>query len=498
MANDFYEVVRGPRERERARADVIRTELRGIEVGFERLPTKNELAGAVHLLAVEAAVSAADVYVLTSGYPITKLVEGITVRFFVKNTNTGTCTVNVDATGVKDLKNIDGTVLAGREFVAGWLAEIVYNGTEFRLMNSAKSVTVGIALSSALAPQNYQRNVEIAELVLPTATGGTAPYSYAATGLPAGLAFALRTRVLSGTPTALSTSTVSYTVTDANANVFVFQFQIRVVSAVLTLPDPADRTLTVGQSYTFTLAPATGGTAPYTYSVEDLPAGLTFDGEAREVAGSPQATEIGVNPVEYVVADSGVPRQTETNSFDLTVRSAAALSLSAIADRNFVPDSEIAPFSIPSAHGGVPPYNYIVTGLNEGFSFDEKTREIRGTPSITGERVVTVRVEDSDATIVEQQFSMTIQPHGARYIAVSEDGTTTATEILTGNSYSVDAQSLKLPSWIGNRYLIIAQPADQVDLTSISLGGLGNSLSDFTKQGYTRTINGVEHENLDQ
>ena len=51
---------------------------------------------------------------------------------------------------------------------------------------------------------------------LPTATGGTAPYTYTATGLPAGLTVAAATGMLSGTPTAAAAATtVTYTATDS-------------------------------------------------------------------------------------------------------------------------------------------------------------------------------------------------------------------------------------------------------------------------------------------
>ena len=492
--NDYYAVEQAPRPRQRARAEVVSGELQRIERGFDRLPAKNVLAGSAHLLAVEIAASAANVYVLESEYAFNALVIGTTVRFFVTNTNNGASTVNVDDTGVKDLKDIDGTDLPDTALVAGWLAEIVWNGAHWRLLNSAKQATASIALSEALAPQNYQRNVAIADLVLPAATGGTSPYTYAATGLPAGLAYDPLTRTISGTPTTISTSSVTYTVTDANSNTFTYEFQIRVVAALIALPDPQDRTLTVGSDYGFVLLAATGGTAPYGYSIEGLPDGLLFDAEIREVTGSPSSESIGVNTVTLSVADSGNPRQTLSQDFDLTVRSAASLSLQGVENRTLSPDSAIDPFILPAAHGGVPDYTYILTGLGEGLMFDSTSREISGTPSVTGEREVHYRVQDSIGTQVEQTFTINIQPLGARYVAVAEDRDISATEITSGNSFGVAEQSLTLPAWLGNRYIVIAQPATQPDLTSISLAGLGNSFSDFEKQSYTRDVNGASYE----
>ena len=494
MANDYYTVKRGPRSRQRSRADVVTAELNSIEDGFDGLPSRNVLAGSAHLLAVETAASAADVYVLLSEHPITSLLTGQTTRFFVTNTNTGGCTVNVDGTGVKDLTNADGTALVANSIVAGRLAEIVYNGAQWRLLNSAKASTVSIALSSALAPQNYQRNVAISALTLPAATGGTAPYTYAATGLPTGLLFALLTRIVSGTPTAIGTSNVTYTVTDANGNSFAYQFQIRVVESPIQLAAPAARTLTVGSAYTFTLPAAMSGTSPYAYTLGNLPDGLAFDEETREVSGSPESDQVGLHTVSYAAADSGTPQQTIAQDFVLTIRSASALSLGAVNDLTFEPGSSITPFTLPAANGGVPTYTYIVTGLGEGLIFNPATREVSGTPNTEGERQVTYRVEDVTGSQVERQFVITIQPFGNRYIAVSEDQTISATDLQAGNSYGSTEQSLTLPEWVGNRYIVIAQPSSEADLTSISLAGLGNSISDFDKQSYTRTIDTIDYE----
>ena len=492
MANDYYEVVRGPVARQRARAEVIVAEFQAIATGLGRLPSINDLAGMVHVLAEEASASAADVYVLTSDYPIKALKTGTTVRWFVKNTNTGASTVNVDGTGVKNIKDAAGGVLAAAALAAGRLADIVYDGVNLRLQNSAKSVTVSIALSQALSPQNYQKDVAIADLTLSAATGGTSPYTYAAAGLPAGLAFAPRTRVVSGTPTTIGTNNVTYTVTDANGNSFVYQFQIRVVAQIVILPDPVDRTLVVGSTYSFTMTVASGGTAPYIYSMEGLPDGMTFDPETREITGVPSTP--GVYNVILSVVDRGSPKQTESQSFTMTVRSANILSLQTVRDRSFVPGSLITPFTLPAANGGVPAYVYIVTGLGEGLAFDADTRVVSGTPTTIGERDVTFRVEDGEGTIVEQQFIVSIETAGSRYIAVTADRAISATEILAGNSYLPTAQELTLPAWTGNRYIVIAQPATHDDLTSISLAGLGNSFSDFEKQSYTRAIDGIDYE----
>ncbi len=68
-----------------------------------------------------------------------------------------------------------------------------------------------LSLSRTIPDQTYRRNVEIADLVLPEASGGTAPYTYTLTPttLPTGLSYNVATRTLSGTPTAVFSQTNS-------------------------------------------------------------------------------------------------------------------------------------------------------------------------------------------------------------------------------------------------------------------------------------------------
>lgn len=490
--NDWFVVQRGPRFRERTSSRVIDAELQSIEGGFARLPDRNKLAGNVQVGADETAASAANVYVLASEYPITTPLKGTVRRWFVAHTNTGTSTIDVDGTGAKELRNIDNSVLSGQELIATWPAEIQYDGTRWRLMNSAKAVVATIILQSSLDPQNYERNVDITPLVLPAAGGGAAPYTYAAAGLPTGLAFAAATRTVSGRPTVVGVSQVGYTVTDANNRSFTFQFQIRVVEQVLFLADPPDRTLTAGQQAEIVVTAATGGTGPYTYTIQGLPIGLAFDPDTRRISGIPAVPS--VYPVTVSVSDSGVPQQTASQHFELTVRSASPLNLADPPNRIFEPDTGITPIILPPASGGVPGYTYIVTGLGEGLAFNPLNRVIEGTPTQLGLRNVVYRARDSVGTIVEQSFTITIARAGRRYIAVSIDQSISAADLTTGNDYPPNQQTLTLPTWSGNRYIVISQPEDNDDLTSISLAGLGNAISSFMKLGYTRTVNGVQYE----
>ena len=210
---------------------------------------------------------------------------------------------------------------------------------------------------------------------------------------------------LTGKPSTFAPSAHNHSASDINSGVFDAA-RIPSVPQLLVLTDPADRTITEDEAYTATLAAATGGTSPYTYTLTGtLPAGLSFNATTRVLSGTPTAE--GEYELTYGVTDSGTggSAQTATNTFTVTVQAA-----------------------------------------------------------------------------------------GSRYIGISTNLSFSTPEIENGEEHAIDARNLTLPTWTGNRYIGIAQPADQPDLTRISLAGLGNSISDFTKASYTRTIDGIDYE----
>ena len=79
----------------------------------------------------------------------------------------------------------------------------------------------------------------------------------------------------------------------------------------------ADQYVTVNIPVDVTLPIAVGGTAPYTYSISALPAGLYFDTGARQIRGIP--TTVGhAHPVTYTVTDA--TGQTASLNFTITVQ----------------------------------------------------------------------------------------------------------------------------------------------------------------------------------
>ena len=106
----------------------------------------------------------------------------------------------------------------------------------FSLFGVGKKVNVLSFGGQAVADQTYKQNSAITDLVLPTATGGTAPITYALSpetngtpNLPAGLSFDANTRTISGTPSAVfPTTTFTWTATDADNDTAELMFDITV------------------------------------------------------------------------------------------------------------------------------------------------------------------------------------------------------------------------------------------------------------------------------
>ena len=195
-----------------------------------------------------------------------------------------------------------------------------------------RSVLTGIALGiplsrpitftpSTIADQTLRVGTH-ATLTLPVATGGTAPYTYSLTPIPAGLSFNPATRLLSGTPTTAATATlITYTARDAAGRSASLTFRITVTAPpatniTFTPSTIADQTFVVGTAITpFYLPLATGGTAPYTYTLDPVPAGLVFDAAVQLLSGIP--TTVGTTAATYTATDANGASATLTFSIEV-------------------------------------------------------------------------------------------------------------------------------------------------------------------------------------
>jgi hypothetical protein len=122
------------------------------------------------------------------------------------------------------------------------------------------------------------------------AAGGSLPYTWTATGLPAGLTLS-SAGVLSGTPTAAGTTTFSVTVTDSTTPTALtatssLSITINALPLSITTTSPINPGgVGIPYSKTFT---AIGGVSPYTWTASSTAAGLTMS-SGGVLSGTPTA-----------------------------------------------------------------------------------------------------------------------------------------------------------------------------------------------------------------
>ncbi len=231
-----------------------------------------------------------------------------------------------------------------------------------------------------------------------SATGGVQPYTFSATGLPAGLTISRR-GVITGTPLTATTfgfGEVTVQVHDAeNPAQTAFTDLTLAVTAPLQITTTSLPNGIMNTAYTATVT-ATGGTGQYTFSATGLPVGLTMS-SSGVITGTPLTGSPSFH-VRVQVQDAGNPPQTATASLTLAV--APLLQVATTSLPNGVVGTAYT--ATVTATGGLRPYTFSATGLPAGLTISSRG-VITGTPTtatiiggIFEPSVVTVEVHDSE------------------------------------------------------------------------------------------------------
>jgi hypothetical protein len=240
-----------------------------------------------------------------------------------------------------------------------------------------------------------------------TASGGTAPYTYAVTtgSLPPGLGLNPITGVISGTPT-VPAGTASFTITATGAGGFTGSqaYSITITAPTITLSPASLPGGTGGTAYSQTVT-ASGGTAPYTYAVTtgSLPPGLGLNAGSGVISGTPTAPAGTAN---FTITATGVGGFTGSQAYSITIAA---------------PTITVNPASLPggtggtaysqtiSATGGTGPYSFAVTSGSLPGGLGLAGGVISGTPTApAGAFNFTITATDALGFMGSRGYTITI------------------------------------------------------------------------------------------
>jgi hypothetical protein len=273
-------------------------------------------------------------------------------------------------------------------------------------INPALSVTT-TSLSNGVVGISYSATC--------AATGGTTPYTFSISSgsLPGGLSLNTSTCAITGTATASGTSNFTLKVTDSGSPAQTATQPLSItINPALTITSTSAPNGTVGVAYSFTLT-AQNGTTPYTWSIVSgsLPSGLSLNSSTGVISGTPTAAN--TYSFTVMVTDSGLPVQTQTQSFSAVSITGGVTITTTSLPNSYAGNSGYS--ATLAAQNGTAPYTWSISSgaLPGGLSLTAATGAITGTPNAAGTFNFTVKVTDSTAPTPQtttQPLSITIAP----------------------------------------------------------------------------------------
>ena len=308
-------------------------------------------------------------------------------------------------------------------------------GTFMLPVNSALTIGTTSPLTRAVVGTAYSLQF--------SASGGTAPYTWAASSLPQWLSITSG-GFLTGTPPSAASATFGVTVTDAQSHTATGTFTLPVDPALAFTSTSPLPTATIGVSYSFQFA-AAGGSGSYTWGASSLPSWATFN-SAGMLAGTPPAGAASATfPVTVFDADG----QTRTANFTLPVATQLAIATNSPLPAATVGVAYSAQFA---AAGGSGAYSWSGASLPSWLNLSSGGA-LSGTPPSAGTVTFTVTVIDSQSQSVSKSFSLT--SNSALTITTASPLPTatvgaayTAQFAASGGSGTYSWSGASLPSWL--------------------------------------------------
>ena len=247
-----------------------------------------------------------------------------------------------------------------------------------------------------------------------TASGGTAPYTFAvsAGNLPAGITLSTG-GVLAGTSVAAGTYSFTVAATDANGCRGTRAYTLTVSCPPITVSPATVPAGTVGSPYSQTLT-ATGGVGPYVFAIASgaLPPGLTLSA-GGVLSGTP--TTPGTS--NFAVTATDANNCSGTRSYSMTVTCPTiTLSPASLAGATV----GTAYTQTVTASGGTAPYAFAVSGgaLPPGISL-ATNGALSGTPTASGTFTVTISATDARGCTGSREYTIVVSPAPCPTITLS-------------------------------------------------------------------------------
>lgn len=295
-----------------------------------------------------------------------------------------------------------GDTLSGTPTAAGSYTFTLTATDNFGSTGSRTYTVSVVAATLALSPASLPGATNgVAYSQTFTTTGGTAPYAYASTALPTGLALS-PTGVLTGVPNGASGSyAFDVTVTDAFGDTATETYSLIIGGATLTVSPGTLPGAMNARAYQEELT-ASGGAAPYTFSLVSgaLPNGIAFS-SAGAFSGTPNATA-GAYPITVRVHDAN------GDTLDQAYTLGVAPAMIAVTPSSLPSGINSAAYSASfGATDGNAPYTFAATGtLPTGLSLSGAT--LSGTPTVAGAYTFTITATDNNGDTGSRDYTVTI------------------------------------------------------------------------------------------